>query len=119
MNNRDIEPGRRTAAPIVVPVSEPTGEAPEAHSVPPPFPVAADMPPEAATTARRPVHMPRMSLTSIKAGFHALQVRNYRLFWFGQLISLTGTWMQRTAQDWLVVQLTHSPFDLGLVTACQ
>ena len=52
-------------------------------------------------------------------GFRALRVRNYRLFWTGQLISQTGSWMQRTAQDWLVLQLTHSPFALGLVTALQ
>jgi MFS family permease len=52
-------------------------------------------------------------------GFHALKVRNYRLFWFGQLISQTGSWMQRTAQDWLVLQLTHSPISLGVVTALQ
>ena len=58
-------------------------------------------------------------LGAFTRGFSALQVRNYRLFWIGQLISLTGTWAQRTAQDWLVIQLTHSPFDLGLVTACQ
>lgn len=52
-------------------------------------------------------------------GFRALQVRNYRLFWIGQLISQTGSWMQRTAQDWLVLELTRSPFALGLVTALQ
>src|SRR5690242_14236786 len=52
-------------------------------------------------------------------GFRALRVRNYRLFWIGQLISQTGSWMQRTAQDWLVLQLTHSPFALGVVTALQ
>src|SRR6476659_11438158 len=58
-------------------------------------------------------------LGGLTRGFHALKVRNYRLFWFGQLISQTGSWMQRTAQDWLVLQLTHSPFALGLVTALQ
>ncbi|HNP70220.1 MAG TPA: MFS transporter [Kouleothrix sp.] len=58
-------------------------------------------------------------LGRLARGFHALQVRNYRLFWVGQLISQTGSWMQRTAQDWLVLQLTHSPFALGLVTALQ
>jgi MFS family permease len=52
-------------------------------------------------------------------GFQALDVRNYRLFWIGQLISLTGTWMQTTAQAWLVIQLTKSPFALGLVTTLQ
>jgi MFS family permease len=58
-------------------------------------------------------------LGGLTRGFHALQVRNYRLFWIGQMISQTGSWMQRTAQDWLVLQLTHSPFALGLVTALQ
>lgn len=38
--------------------------------------------------------------------FHSLKVRNYRLFFFSQLISLTGTWMQTTAQSWLVLELT-------------
>jgi MFS family permease len=52
-------------------------------------------------------------------GFSALKVRNYRLYWFGQLISQTGSWMQTTAQAWLVLQLTHSPFALGLVTTLQ
>jgi MFS family permease len=58
-------------------------------------------------------------LSGLGRGFRALEVRNYRLYWFGQLISQTGSWMQRTAQDWLVLQLTHSPFALGLVTALQ
>ncbi len=42
--------------------------------------------------------------------------RNYRLYWVGQLISLIGTWMQSTAQQWLVYRLTGSAADLGLVT---
>jgi MFS family permease len=58
-------------------------------------------------------------LAGLGRGFRALEVRNYRLFWIGQLISQTGSWMQRTAQDWLVLQLTRSPFALGLVTALQ
>jgi len=44
----------------------------------------------------------------------ALRHRNYRLFWTGQLISLTGTWMHQAAQGWLVFKLTDSPFFLGL-----
>lgn len=56
---------------------------------------------------------------NLTRGFRALRVRNYRLYWFGQLISLTGTWMQTTAQAWLVLQLTHSPFALGLITTLQ
>jgi len=46
-------------------------------------------------------------------------VRNYRLYFSGQLISLTGTWAQRVAQDWLVLQLTNSGTALGIVTALQ
>src|SRR5512136_786857 len=49
--------------------------------------------------------------------FHALRHRNFRLFWVGQLVSLIGTWMQSIAQSWLVLDLTKSPFMLGLVSA--
>ena len=41
--------------------------------------------------------------------------RNYRLFFSGQLISVTGTWMQDTALPWLILGLTHSPVDVGLL----
>src|SRR3989440_2162587 len=51
--------------------------------------------------------------------FIALRHRNFRLFWFGQLISLIGTWMQTTAQAWLVLELTHSAWWLGVVGALQ
>jgi len=52
--------------------------------------------------------------------FRSLRVRNYRLFAGGQVVSLTGTWMQRTAQDWLVLQLSHdSGTAIGIVTALQ
>jgi MFS family permease len=51
--------------------------------------------------------------------FRSLRVRNYRLYASGQLISLTGTWMQRVAQDWLVLSLTNSGTALGIVTALQ
>jgi MFS family permease len=50
--------------------------------------------------------------------FAALGHRNYRLFFFGQLVSLIGTWMQNVAQAWLVYELTHSPFKLGVVSFC-
>ncbi|MDA8099765.1 MAG: MFS transporter [Nitrospiraceae bacterium] len=49
----------------------------------------------------------------------SLRHRNFRLFWIGQLISLIGTWMQTVAQAWLVLDLTHSSFKLGVVTALQ
>lgn len=51
--------------------------------------------------------------------FPALQHRNFKLFWFGQFISLIGTWMQTTGQAWLVLQLTHNDLALGTVGALQ
>src|SRR5690349_14133485 len=62
---------------------------------------------------------PRSRLSSVTAGFRALRVRNYRLFWLSQVISLTGSWMQTTAQAWLVLQITHSAFQVSLVTTLQ
>src|SRR3989442_3861917 len=49
----------------------------------------------------------------------ALRHRDFRLFWIGQLISQIGTWMQSVAQAWLVLELTHSPLHLGIVSALQ
>src|SRR5215831_2130950 len=52
--------------------------------------------------------------------FRSLSTRNYRLFAAGQVVSNTGTWMQRVAQDWLVLQLTHgSGTALGLAIGLQ
>ena len=45
--------------------------------------------------------------------------RNYRLFFMGQVISNTGTWMQRVAQAWLVLSLTRSPVAVGILALCQ
>lgn len=56
---------------------------------------------------------------AIKRTFAALEVRNFRLFIFGQGISLCGTWMQTIGVSWLVLQLTHSGTQLGLVVAAQ
>jgi MFS family permease len=47
--------------------------------------------------------------------FHALQHRNFRLYFTGQLISVAGTWMQTVAQAWLVYELSHSELMLGIV----
>ena len=49
--------------------------------------------------------------------FSSLSYRDFRLFWFGQIISLSGTWMQSVAQGWLVYSLTKSPLYLGIVAA--
>src|SRR3984893_8501805 len=49
----------------------------------------------------------------------SLRQRNYRLFFFGQLVSVAGTWMQTVAQSFLVLDLTHSGTELGLTTAAR
>ncbi len=54
---------------------------------------------------------------ALRNGGRAFRHRNYRLFFAGQLTSLIGTWMQQVALAWLVLELTHDPFILGLVTA--
>jgi MFS family permease len=52
--------------------------------------------------------------------FGSLRVRNYRLFASGQVVSNIGTWMQRIAQDWLVLTLTgNDPVALGIAAALQ
>lgn len=49
----------------------------------------------------------------------ALRHPNFRRFWMGHGVSLIGTWMQSVGQGWLVLELTNSPFRLGLVSALQ
>jgi nitrate/nitrite transporter NarK len=51
--------------------------------------------------------------------FAALSIPNYRRYYGGQSISLIGTWMQMTAQSWLVLTLTHSGAALGVIVALQ
>jgi MFS family permease len=62
-------------------------------------------------------------MTKVKAlsarTFSSLSNRNFRLYMIGQAISLSGTWMQTVAQAWLVLKLSNSGTDLGLVTAMQ
>lgn len=52
----------------------------------------------------------------IRKTFTSLSIRNYRLFFSGQVISLVGTWIQRTTMGWFVYRLTNSAFLLGLVS---
>jgi MFS family permease len=56
---------------------------------------------------------------SARRTFSSLSNANYRKFFFGQTTSLIGTWMQTTAQSWLVFTLTHSATDIGFVVALQ
>lgn len=51
--------------------------------------------------------------------FSSLRIRNYRLYFLGQIVSVSGTWMQRVAQSWLVLEITGSGTAIGLVTALQ
>jgi MFS family permease len=51
--------------------------------------------------------------------FHSLRYRNYRLFFGGQIVSQTGSWMQRIALGWYVLELTHSAFDVGVMAFAQ
>jgi len=62
---------------------------------------------------------PRGAARILAGTFRSLRNHNYRLFFFGQMISLTGTWMQTIGQAWLVLDLTHSPLALGTVTMLQ
>ncbi|MFF4156200.1 MFS transporter [Streptomyces sp. NPDC001678] len=69
------------------------------------------------TSLPRPGHGPE---TGSKGGtFSSLRIRNYRLFATGQVVSNTGTWMQRIAQDWLVLSITGSSAAVGITTALQ
>jgi MFS family permease len=62
----------------------------------------------------------RLKLGTIRhTTFASLSTRNYRLFFTGQLVSVSGTWMQTVAQSFLVLQLTHSGTALGLTTAAR
>ncbi|MGH7643922.1 MAG: MFS transporter [Candidatus Dormibacteria bacterium] len=58
-------------------------------------------------------------LRASRITFAALAIPNYRRYASGQSVSMIGTWMQTTAQSWLVLTLTHSPVVLGLVVATQ
>ena len=57
--------------------------------------------------------------SSLFRAFPALSHSAFRWFWGGQIVSLIGTWTQNIGQAWLVLQLTNSPFLLGLVSAMQ
>src|SRR3981189_202308 len=81
------------------------------------------MPPATTETARvpedisgRPRRLPVGGITW-RHTFRALRHRNFRLFFYGQLVSLIGTWMQQTAMSWLIYDLTGSKFLLGAIAA--
>ena len=69
-----------------------------------------------AAASSSPVEEPQARASGLFEAFRALRHRNFRLYFFGQLTSLTGTWMQTVAQSWLVLKLSNSPLMLGVVT---
>ncbi|HYI66300.1 MAG TPA: MFS transporter [Candidatus Limnocylindrales bacterium] len=72
------------------------------------FPRASRRPDRAASSSRA---------GSFARGFSAMRHRNYRIYWFGQIGSLVGAWMQSVALPWLVLDLGGSPLQLGTVLA--
>ena len=62
-------------------------------------------------------------MTAVRGAIHqtfsSLRIRNFRLYFTAQLISVSGTWMQSVAQAWLVLHLTDSGVDLGIVVGLQ
>jgi len=72
-----------------------------------------------ATQATQPSPATESAAASLNP-FKTLQRhRNFRLFWFGQTLSLIGTWMQTMAEGWLALELSNSAFIVGLVAAAQ
>jgi MFS family permease len=80
----------------------------------------SEQPAQVASAPHETAGQPRRGVVggmSWRDTFAALKHRNFRLFFMGQLVSLIGTWMQSTAQSWLVYQLTGSKVLLGTVAA--
>jgi len=61
----------------------------------------------------------KYSKTVVRTNFPALTHKNFRIYWFGQCVSLVGTWAQSIGQTWLVLSLTGSPLLLGILGAIQ
>src|SRR2546421_4369101 len=72
--------------------------------------------PERETPA---IILPTPPGTGLLRALTSLRQRNFRLYWYGQMISLMGSGMQSIGQVWLVLELTHSAWQLGLVGALQ
>ncbi len=63
--------------------------------------------------------LPQQPEKGLLRAITSLRQRNFRLFWCGQMISLMGSYMQSIGQTWMVLELTHSAWQLGLVGALQ
>jgi MFS family permease len=71
--------------------------------------MSTSLPEEEALESEAHIPQSRLSRT-----FSALRYRDFRLLWIGAFLSTTGTWMQTIAQGWLVLDMTNSPFLLGV-----
>ncbi|MDF2261205.1 MFS transporter [Streptantibioticus ferralitis] len=71
------------------------------------------------TTTTRPTAPAGLTASAKRHMFSSLRNRNYRLFFTGAMVSNTGTWMSRIAQDWLVLSITGSSTAVGITTALQ
>jgi MFS family permease len=73
--------------------------------------MSSSLPQEESLESTASTYPPRGRLART---FSALRYRDYRLLWFGAFMSTTGTWMQTVAQGWVVLEMTNSPFLLGV-----
>ena len=89
---------------------------PSASSSDAPAPVPAIGIPGAPALEEAP---PAGATDRLRRTFSAFSERDFRIFWLGQLVSVTGLWMQTVAQGWLILELTGSPFVLGLASAAR
>jgi MFS family permease len=106
---------RRSTSPGLAGSSAPGAAGPSA-----PDPAKPDAP-EPMRPRRVPVEplLPARLRRLGSSTFRSLRVRNYRLYFLGQMVSVSGTWMQNVAQGWLVLRLTGSGVALGTVVALQ
>ncbi|HEV7624815.1 MAG TPA: MFS transporter, partial [Amnibacterium sp.] len=72
--------------------------------------------PESSVPSSAPIPTSRRTW---RDSFTSLSVPNFRLFAGANILAMTATWMQRVAQDWLVLQLTGSVADVGVTVAMQ
>ena len=78
----------------------------------------ADPVPGARPDQPRPLPL-REAKGGLRRGFAALGIRNYRLYWSGQVVSLVGMWMQQVSLPWLILALGGTPIQLGIVAVLQ
>ncbi len=81
----------------------------------PPIPDFEDGVPSVPDAVAEPALAPNVPAEGLSRMVTALRHRDFRLFWSGNFLSNIGTWMQNIAQGWLVLDITNSPFWLGVV----